>query len=484
MSNPYIQDPGTNRHAWWHVEPILAKRIVSLGIPAIVGMVTQTAINTVDLVMIGRLPEQLAVPGTAAVLSAVVLLWGFGGALSAIAVGTQTIAARRFSEHRLQAAGSVLTNSLTVSLAASAVLIIVALQALPTLIQWMVPSTAVKELAYSYSTIRLLALPSMALTSSYRGFYDGIGCMRVHMTVAIMTSLLNFFLDWVLIFGRCVGDTCIPPMHVDGAAWGSLISSYVGCLCMFFWSVRKKDRQQFRIYRLANLSKQQALKVSRLSFWSGLATMVIMTGFGMFNAIAGRVDVVQQTPDINSSAASVIAHIIMVIFIGCLAFGSATATLVSQSMGAGKLSLASRYGRQSALLAFYAAIVFGGTVFLFPRWALQMFLHSDSGQHALKQAVIEQALPSLRLAAAIMAPFGAVALVLVQALYGAGKARFVMVVEFALHFGCLVPLAWILALTLNMGLFGCWLAATLYVFGLFCATAWAFYRGNWKHVSL
>ncbi|MEM7402998.1 MAG: MATE family efflux transporter [Myxococcota bacterium] len=484
--NPYIQDPGTAADAWWQVEPVLAKRIVSLGIPAIVGMVTQTAINTVDLMMIGRLPGQLAIAGSSAVLSAVILLWAFGGALAAIAIGTQAVAARRFSEHRFEAAGGVLTNSLAVSAVASAVLIVVALQALPTLMQWMVASPTTRQLAHSYSAIRLLALPSMALTASYQGFYNGMGRMRVHMSVAVISSVLNLFLDWVLIFGRCAGDLCVPALGVDGAAWGSMISSYAGCLCMFLWSMQAKERRVFCVYRLSNLSQHKAFKVARLSFWSGLATMVIMTGFAMFAAIAGRVDLMQQTKDLNGSATSLITHIMMVIFIGCLAFGSATATLVSQSIGAGKPSLASRYGRQSALLAFYAAIVLGGAVFLFPRWTLQLFFHSEPGQlvSIAKQAVIEQAVVPLRLAAAIMAPVGAVALVLIQALYGAGKARFVMAIEFTLHFGCLVPLAWLLAITFNMGLLGCWLAATCYAVALFCATAWSFYRGSWKHVKI
>ena len=43
------------------------------------------------------------------------------------------------------------------------------------------------------------------------------------------------------------------------------------------------------------------------------------------------------------------------------------------------------------------------------------------------------------------------ALVLTQALFGAGNTKFVMFVEFGLHFFCLVPLAYLFGIVLGWG---------------------------------
>jgi Na+-driven multidrug efflux pump len=75
-------------------------------------------------------------------------------------------------------------------------------------------------------------------------------------------------------------------------------------------------------------------------------------------------------------------------------------------------------------------------------------------------------------------------MILTQALFGAGNTVFVMVVELILHFTCLVPLAWLLGITLEYGLIGIWGAAVLYVFLLAGIMAWKFRAGDWKNIRL
>jgi Na+-driven multidrug efflux pump len=81
-------------------------------------------------------------------------------------------------------------------------------------------------------------------------------------------------------------------------------------------------------------------------------------------------------------------------------------------------------------------------------------------------------------------PLIAVGMILTQALFGAGNSRYVMIVELVLHFSCLVPLAWILGITLHGGLVGIWTAAIVYVLLLCVAMVWKFWRGDWKHIVL
>ena len=62
--------------------------------------------------------------------------------------------------------------------------------------------------------------------------------------------------------------------------------------------------------------------------------------------------------------------------------------------------------------------------------------------------------------------------------------EFVMVAELLLHFLCLVPLAWVLGITLGFGLPGIWGSAVVYVIGLSSVMAWKFRSGDWKTLSL
>ena len=59
-----------------------------------------------------------------------------------------------------------------------------------------------------------------------------------------------------------------------------------------------------------------------------------------------------------------------------------------------------------------------------------------------------------------------------------------MFVELVLHFTCLVPLAWLMGITLNLGLVGIWLAAVVYVVLLSTTMVWKFASGDWKTIRL
>src|SRR5689334_5436250 len=75
--------------------------ILKLAIPTVLAMVSQAAVNAADTVFIGKLEDKVAAAnGQAALLPSLIILWMFGGSLSAISVGTQALAARRFAEKK------------------------------------------------------------------------------------------------------------------------------------------------------------------------------------------------------------------------------------------------------------------------------------------------------------------------------------------------------------------------------------------------
>src|SRR6478672_1273612 len=82
--------------------------ILRLATPTVLAMLTQSVVNEIDIVFFSRLPCPESSNAQAALLPSLILLWMFGGSLSAISVGTQAIAARRLAEGKPQDAGGVL----------------------------------------------------------------------------------------------------------------------------------------------------------------------------------------------------------------------------------------------------------------------------------------------------------------------------------------------------------------------------------------
>jgi multidrug resistance protein, MATE family len=480
LSSAFVTDPGKEGR-FLIFEPVLLKRIVALGLPVIFGMLTQTAINQVDAMFVGRLDEKTAVAGTAALGFSLVLLWAFGGFLSAISVGTQALTARRFGEGDVEGAGKVLTNSVALAIGSSVVVTAIAIALVPGIFRLLHSDPDVQRLGTEFCQVRFLGILAMVLTSSFKSFYDGIGRVFVHMTVAIAMNIINFALCWLLVFG----NAGFPRMEVEGAAWSAVISGFVGCAMIAAWAFRKSERKMFKAFRVRNLDGVVARTVAKLSFFSGLATTFVMTGFLLFFGIVGKIDEREGLAGVNASATTTIISITMLIFMTCIAFGTSTATLVSQSLGAKKPDLASRYGWQSVLVIVMLMSVVGALLATFPEPILRVFLPADASKNELlKDEVIDIATNSLRFCGLVIAPIAAAALVLTQALYGAGESRFVMICEGILHFTCLVPLAYLFAIVFDLGLIGCWYATACYGGALLIATAWKFYGGAWKRTVL
>jgi Na+-driven multidrug efflux pump len=243
---------------------------------------------------------------------------------------------------------------------------------------------------------------------------------------------------------------------------------------MIGWSLRRKYRAPHLYYRLSNLSRPLMRQIVSLSYPSGLATLFVMTGFGLFFKIVGTLDAHAGTT-VYAAATQNIIQILSLTFITCIAYGTATATLVGQSMGAGEFDLAERYAWEAVKIGVY----FFGIIGLYTIWRPEQILSLLTKD----TTVIAAAARPLQVCGAVE-PLMVAAMVFTQALFGAGNARFVMWVEMTLHFTCLVPLAYVMGVVAGWGIMGVWLAAVIYVILLATIMGWKFSEGGWKAIRI
>lgn len=471
----------------WGFDRSLVGRIGALAAPVVLGMVSQTAINLLDTVFVGRLPKEYSIPGQAAMGHALILLWAFGGFLSAISVGTQALTARRHGEGQLERAGQALTNSLLIALVSGVVVTAIAVIATPYIFPFFNENEDVIRLGVPFTQARMVGVLSMVATASLKSFFDGLGRTRVHMAAALVMNVVNAALNLLLVFGL-LG---FPQLFVFGSGLASAIASYLGLFLMLAWTLRRADRERYRYFRWSNVNRRIIWEIVRLSVPSGLATVAVMSGFAIFLKIVSDIDAAESGAVVSltavvghgagapsavyTAATKVIIDVLSIAFMSCIAFGTATATLVSQSLGARRPDLAERYGWESVKLGAAIVGAFGLFSVLFPDLVLGIFSKDIE--------VIDAARPVLR-----MMGLGewmiAVGLICAQALFGAGNTKFVMYAEMILHFTCLVPLAYVFGVVLEWGLMGVWGAALTYIALLAGVMAWKFYEGKWKLIRL
>ena len=459
--------------------------MLRLALPTLAAMLAQSVVNEVDIVFLGRLPCPESSTTQAALLPSLLILWALGGSLSAISVGTQAYTGRRFAEGKFEGAGAVLANAMFFALTAGVVMTVAGYLFMNPIIRLAAPSLEVREAAQAYLKWRLLGITSMAATFAMKAFFDGIGKTHIHLVASIVMNVLNIVLCVLLIFGNpALG---IPKMAIEGAGIAGVVSTYVGLLVMVAYALSPDYRLKFSPFRRGNLSRGLLWDIVRLSLPSGGATIVIMTGVMMFVGIAYHLDTVLPlgvvsslcpggaAEPVNGAATTVIIGVMKLTFSGCLAFGTSTATLVSQSLGEGKPERAELFGWTSVKLGLLFFGILGLVELVFARPILGFMTQS-----ALVQ---EHALIPMRIMG-VCTPIVAVGMIVVEALFGAGNSRYVMIVQTLLHFGILVPFAYVLGVVFHLGLPGIWLSALAYATALAVVMCRKFRSGDWKSINL
>lgn len=461
------------------------KAILKLALPTIAAMLTQSVVNEIDIVFFAHLPCPESSNAQAALLPSLIVLWLFGGSLSAISVGTQAFTGRRFAEQRLDDAGAVLANAAFFAVVAGVIFSAIGYVTMPHILSQIIKVPAAREAADAYLKWRLLGVTSMVATFAFKAFFDGIGKTHIHLISAVVMNALNIALCVVFVFGNELLGA--PKMGIAGAGLAGFIATYVGLAIMVGFALRSEYRQVFRPFVLSKLSRSLTWSILKLSIPSGVATIAVMTGFALFAGIASKLD--QLFPSgfvsaacpggsaepVNGAATTVIVGVLKLTFTACLAFGTSTATLVAQSLGEKDGDKAARFGWASVRLGLVIFGVVGALQAIFAPQILGFVTQSHLVQAA--------ALVPMRMMG-ICTPLIAIGMILTQALFGAGNTRFVMIVELVLHFTCLVPLAWVLGITLRMGLIGIWIAGVIYVILLSAIMVWKFRSGDWKKIQL
>jgi Na+-driven multidrug efflux pump len=461
------------------------RAILRLALPTVAAMLTQSIVNEIDILFFARLPCPESSNAQAALLPSLILLWLFGGSLSAISVGTQAFTARRVAEGQDDAAGGVLANAFAFAVVAGTLFAALGYLAVPYILPVLIKTDGARVAAEAYLDWRLLGIVSMAATFAFKAFFDGLGKTHIHLVSAVVMNVINIALCMLLIFGE--PRLGIPKMGIAGAGIAGFVSTYIGLAIMIGYALKPEYRVRFRPFKLAKLDAMLLRSLLRLSIPGGVATIAVMTGFAFFARIASLLDELQPLgvvsamcpggagEPVNGAATTVIVGILKLTFSACLAFGTATATLVSQSLGERDPGKAERFGWSSVKLAVLIFGVIGVTQAIFAEPLLAFASKSPLVQ--------EVALRPMQIMG-VCTPVIAIGMILTQALFGAGNSRFVMVVELVLHFTCLVPLAWLLGVHLHLGLIGLWSAALVYVVLLAALMTWKFKGGSWKSIKL
>ena len=333
--------------------------LATFAVPLLIGNIAQQMYNTVDSIIVGKYvgDSALAAVGAANPILNLLLLLFMGISTGAGILVSQYYGARRY--HDLTKA---VGTSLTLTLFASIVIMIVGPIITPPLMELLGTPADVYDMAVDYLTIICIGIIGTGYYNIVSGILRGMGDSITPLIFLIVACVLNIFLD--ILFVATFN------MAAAGVALATVIAQFISAVLCIWRLLSMRDVMQIDKKSLIP-DKQLSADITRLGLPSGLTQMI----FSLASIVVQNLT--------NSFGTSVIACSVVVMRVDGFAmmpnftFGMAMTTFVGQNVGAGRMDRV-REGVKVGLRAGLAiAVVLVGAILIFGEGLMRMFTSTE-----------------------------------------------------------------------------------------------------------
>lgn len=414
------------------------RAMISLAVPVVLSELGWVAQGVVDNVMVGRLgPVAIGAVALGNAVYYTPALFGIGLLLGLDTLVSQAYGRRDHDDcHRWLAQGVYLACIVTPPL-----MILTAALSYGFMRFGVIPEVA--SLSGGYLRILNWGTLPLLLYGGTRRYLQGVGQVRVITVTYVLANLLNWFGDWVLIYGK-LG---FPALGVNGSAISTCIAR-VGmavALLGFAWRYeRKRGHPLFRHWAGPQLDRLQRLV--RLGAPAAGQILLEVGAWNLSTFAAGYL-----TP-VALATHTIALNYASISYMVPLGVSAAAAVSVGHAIGAGDPARARRAGWMALALGT-GFMVCAGVVFLVAPRPLIMLYTQDAQVLALG--------PSLLWIAAAFQIFDGIQTVSTGALRGLGETRAPMFANLVGYWVMGLPLGFILCFVLKWGVYGMWIGLTL-----------------------
>jgi putative MATE family efflux protein len=436
------------------------RAIFLLSIPMILEMAMESLFAIVDAFYVSRLGVD-ALATVSLTESVLTLVYSLAIGLS---MGATAMVARRVGEQNYPDAAKAGMQAIYLTIGISVLISIAGWVYAGDILAIMGASSSVIETGEGYTRWMLTGNITIMLIFLINAIFRGAGDASLAMRVLILSNGLNIVLDPIFIFG--FGP--VPAYGVEGAAIATTLGRGIGVLYQVSHLLYGKG--VIKIHK-GNLPLDFAV--------IGKLIKVSVGGTGQFLiASASWIFLVRIVSYFGSAALAGYTIAIRVIVFAILpAWGmaNASATLVGQNLGAGQPDRAEQSVWRTGFFNMIFLAVITIVFFTMARPIVELFT-TDS-------EVTANAIQCLQIVS-LGYIFYAYGMVVAQSFNGAGDTRTPTILNFFAFWMFQIPLAYVLAIVLEYGPKGTYLAIVIAESVLAIVSILIFRQGRWKKVKI
>jgi len=214
---------------------ISLKNINKLAIPALISGVSEPILSITDTAIVGHIEvnatESLAAVGIVGVFLSM-LIWVLGQTRSALS----SIISQYLGANKLDAVKHLPAQAIFLITSLSIIIIICTYPFAESIFKLYNASDLILDYSVTYYKIRVFGFPFTLFTIAVFGAFRGLQNTFYPMIIAIIGASVNIILDFILVYGIA---GYIAPMHIEGAAYASVIAQLIMALCAGYYLLKK-----------------------------------------------------------------------------------------------------------------------------------------------------------------------------------------------------------------------------------------------------
>lgn len=439
----------------------LRRTVFFLALPVLGEQLLNFLVGFFDVWLSGHLPGELRTDATAAVGVAAYSGWLATLIFSLVATGTTALISRAWGADDRAEANRIANRSVVLSMVMGILFLLLVLAGAHLMVVSMGLSGRAAEIGERFMRLDAVGLVFASISLVIAAALRGCGDMRTPMYVFGVVNVVNVICSTALVYGW--GP--LPMLGVDGIVSGTVIARisggliFLGCL----WRGVKGLTFDSRELRFGGEIIWRILRIGAPAAAEGVVMWIGHVVFLRMISELGQTEFAAHIVGVRVEALT---------YLPAVAWGAAAATMVGQSLGAGKSERAYQAGHEAAL----QCTIFGLAItlwFTLGADSIYAMMHQD---HSVQQV---GSFP-FRIVGLFQIPL-ILSIVYCSSLRGAGDTVFPLASAALTTYLVRLPIAYYCADVLNMGLMGAWMGMNIDMLARGILATWWFSSRRWMN---
>lgn len=439
----------------------IRRAVFLLAVPMILEMCMESVFALVDIFFVGRLNQKEAISTVVLTESVITIVYSIAIGLSMAATA---MVARRVGEKNPEAASKAGMQSLLIAFIVTAIISVTGLYFAPDILRLMGGSVETVRIGANFTRIIFGGSIVIMLLFLINGIFRGAGDASMAMRSLWIANICNIILCPVLIHG--FGP--IPAFGITGAAIATTTGRGIGVL--------------YQLYHL--FSGKRIIKVKRQYFtpnWPIIKSIVNVASTGTLQFLIASASwmvltrIMAAFGDAAVDGYGVALRLIMFFLLPAWGLSNAAATLVGQNLGAQQ--------PQRAEQSVWKTVQFNTIFMLLVTMIFLIFAEPIVSFMNKDASIVAYGVQALRIVSLGYIFYG-VGMVVTNAFNGAGDTKTPTLINVFGFWLFQVPIAYLLAIVLELGPKGVFIAIVAAETGISIAGIILFKRGKWKQVKI